>query len=135
VRLRHRFEVDRFEEAVLGRLDGEIHLDVDDIPVDAAGVDHGLQLAIVGRAVLQHLDAGRGGKGLRPGFGLGFLGRSAPAGEYHFLGLRGRRGQKSGKDASEDQFHVVLLCLLSLSAFHGRVVFASAVIPARGATA
>ncbi len=91
-------EVQRLQQALLGGAQGEVRLHVDHVPLHIATLHHGLQLAVVGGAVLHHLDAGLLGEGAGPGFLLSVLGSAAPAGEVEAfrLGLDAQGGEQAG---------------------------------------
>ncbi|MCY1437858.1 hypothetical protein D9M71_540340 [compost metagenome] len=79
-------EVQRFEQAFAGGAQGKVGFDVDDVPLHVAALDHGLELAVVGGAVLYHLDPALLAERFGPGLFLRVLGRTAPADEAHALG-------------------------------------------------
>ena len=102
-------EVDRLQKPGLGGGDGEVIFDIDDIPGDIAAVDHGFELAVIGRSVLQHIDARSFRIRISPGFLLGVLSRSAPAREHHVIGIGGK-GRRHRKGGGDDEFldHCIL---------------------------
>src|SRR3712207_8162362 len=77
----------------------------DHVPAHVAALDHGLELAVVGRAILQHGDAGLSRERLGPGLLLRVLGGPAPAGEDHL---------RSEEHTSELQSRQYLVCRLLL---------------------
>jgi len=92
-------EVEGFQQAFAGSAQGKVGFDIDHIPLHVAAFDHGLELAIVGGAVLHDLDVGGFGEGYGPRFFLGVLGGTAPADEVQAVsGLGGLtcQGQQAG---------------------------------------
>ncbi|MCY1537427.1 hypothetical protein D9M68_729220 [compost metagenome] len=90
-------EVQRLEQAFGGGTQGEVGFDVDHVPLHVAAFHHGLELAVVGGAVLHHADAAGLAEGLGPGLLLGILGGAAPADEAEVLGGEGG-GAGRGQD-------------------------------------
>ncbi|MNH14788.1 hypothetical protein D3C79_743860 [compost metagenome] len=82
-------EVQRFEQTFTCGTQGEIRFDIDHIPLHVAALDHGLELAIVGGAVLDHADLAAGTEGLGPRLLLRILGGTAPADEVQAIGGQG----------------------------------------------
>ncbi len=79
-------EVERFEQAFTGGTQGKVGFDVDHVPLHVATFDHGLELAIVGRAVLHHGDAAGLAERIGPGLLLRVLGATAPTDEVDAFG-------------------------------------------------
>jgi hypothetical protein len=54
----------------------ELDIDIDHVQSHGIGLDHGFDLAIIGRAILHHIGAGLGGEGGGSMHGLGILSRA-----------------------------------------------------------
>ncbi|MNJ63299.1 hypothetical protein D3C77_591920 [compost metagenome] len=92
-------EIEGFQQAFAGRAQGKVGFDIDHVPLHVAALDHGLELAVVGRAVLDDFDVGGFGEGNGPRFFLGVLGGTAPADEVQAVGGLGGltcQGQQAG---------------------------------------
>lgn len=71
------FEVRRFEQVSLGGSECKVGFDVDHISLHVAAFDHGLEFAVVGGAVLDHINAAVFAEHIGPGFFLRVLGTAA----------------------------------------------------------
>ncbi|MNQ67691.1 hypothetical protein D3C85_822250 [compost metagenome] len=79
-------KVQRLQQAFAGGAQGEVGFDVHHVPLHVAAFDHGLELAVVGRAVLNHANAARFAEGFGPGLLLRILGGTAPTDEVQAFG-------------------------------------------------
>ncbi|MCY1305883.1 hypothetical protein D9M70_557100 [compost metagenome] len=90
-------EVQGFEQAFAGGAQGEVGFDVHHVPLHVAALDHGLELAVVGGAVLHHADTAGLAEGFGPGLLLRVLGGATPTDEADVFGGDGGgagRGQE-----------------------------------------
>ncbi|MCY1418481.1 hypothetical protein D9M71_340420 [compost metagenome] len=79
-------EVQRLQQAFGGGTQGEVGFDVDHVPLHVAAFHHGLELAVVGGAVLHYTNAAGLAEGLGPGLLLRILGGAAPTDETETVG-------------------------------------------------
>ena len=106
--------VDGLQQPLLGGGHREVALDIDDVPIDVAALDHRLELPVVCRSVDLHHRSGHLLERLHPGFHLGVLRGAAPGGEHHLLRLETRGGEKADKTEETPRsaiccLHVILL--------------------------
>ncbi len=122
--------VERLEQVVLHAGDDVQVAHVDQVPLDVAALDHRLELAVVGRAGLDDLDAGLLLERLEHGLALRLLVGAAPGADDELLALgprdprparAGDRGRGGGEDthlqhvAPGHRAHGCLLCVKAAS--------------------
>ncbi|MNP08811.1 hypothetical protein D3C76_1008950 [compost metagenome] len=113
------FEIEGFEQAFGGGAQGEVGFDVDHVPLHVAAFDHGLELAVVGGAILDHGDAGGLAERIGPGLLLCILSATAPADEVDAFGRHNHmtgRGQQAGEQYCgctfvQHHFHALICCV------------------------
>ena len=128
--------VERLQEVVLHAGDDVEIAHVDQIPLDVAALDHRLELAVVGRAGLDDLDAGLLLERLEHRLALRFLVGAAPGADDELLALaaRGSRpaglGDRAGRGGEDTHLqhvtpghraHGCLLCVKAASGGHRSV--------------
>ena len=114
----HR-KIEGFEQAFSGGAQGEVGFDVDHVPLHVAAFDHGLELSVVGRPVLDHGDAAGLAERFGPGLLLRILGTAAPADEIQTLGCYGHvtdGGQETCKQdcgctCIQRHFYALICCV------------------------
>ncbi|MNO80956.1 hypothetical protein D3C76_721790 [compost metagenome] len=115
------FEIEGFEQAFGGGAQGEVGFDVDHVPLHVAALDHGLELAVVGRTILHHGDAAGLAERVGPGLLLRILGAAAPTHEVDAFSrqqcLAGHtqqsRKKNRGRTFVQHHFHALIVVFMS----------------------